>query len=173
MRMRLSAAYKGVNALLMKEGAHDFRSGQKFDHIVFFGENVDIHHIFPKKWCEDKKIKPEVYDSIINKTPLSYRTNRIIGGGAPSMYISRLESGNAETPPILPQNLDRYLTSHLISPALLRSNDFQSFMEDRQARLLKLIEQATGQAAYRGEAPEDEAETDAETAEAELTMIAA
>ncbi|NBU71639.1 MAG: hypothetical protein EBS53_09335, partial [Bacteroidetes bacterium] len=32
MRMRLSAAYKGVNALLMKEGAQDFRSGQKFDH---------------------------------------------------------------------------------------------------------------------------------------------
>jgi hypothetical protein len=40
MRMRLSAAYKGVNALLMKEGAEDFRSGQKFDHTVFFGENV-------------------------------------------------------------------------------------------------------------------------------------
>jgi hypothetical protein len=34
----LSAAYKGVNALLMKEGAQDFRSGQKFDHTVFFGE---------------------------------------------------------------------------------------------------------------------------------------
>lgn len=50
MRMRLSAAYKGVNALLMKEGAHDWRSGQKFDHIVFFGENVDIHHIFPQDW---------------------------------------------------------------------------------------------------------------------------
>ena len=48
MRMRLSAAYKGVNALLMKEGAQDFRSGQKFDHTVFFGENVDIHHIFPQ-----------------------------------------------------------------------------------------------------------------------------
>lgn len=38
MRMRLSAAYKGVNALLMKEGAQDFRSGQKFDHAIFFGE---------------------------------------------------------------------------------------------------------------------------------------
>lgn len=35
MRMRLSAAYKGVNALLMKEGAQDLRSGQKFDHTVF------------------------------------------------------------------------------------------------------------------------------------------
>jgi hypothetical protein len=56
MRMRLSAAYKGVNALLMKEGAQDFRSGQKFDHTVFFGENVDIHHIFPQEWCKNHRI---------------------------------------------------------------------------------------------------------------------
>jgi hypothetical protein len=76
--MRLSAAYKGMNALLMKEGAKDFRSGQKFDHTVFFGENVDIHHIFPQDWCKKKSISPKVYDSIINKTPLSYRTNRIV-----------------------------------------------------------------------------------------------
>ena len=100
MRMRLSAAYKGVNALLMKEGAQDFRSGQKFDHTVFFGENVDIHHIFPQDWCKKHGIKPNVFDSIINKTPLSYRTNRIIGGVAPSEYIAKLENGNETTPPI-------------------------------------------------------------------------
>ena len=94
MRMRLSAAYKGVNALLMKEGAQDFRSGQKFDHTVFFGENVDIHHIFPQEWCKKHGIKPNVFDSIINKTPLSYRTNRIIGGVAPSEYLAKLEKGN-------------------------------------------------------------------------------
>jgi hypothetical protein len=69
MRMRLSAAYKGVNALLMKEGAADFRSGQKFDHTVFFGENVDIHHIFPQDWCKKNSIPQQEYDSIINKTP--------------------------------------------------------------------------------------------------------
>jgi len=79
MRMRLSAAYKGVNALLMKEGAQDFRSGQKFDHaIFFFCENVDIRHVFPQNWCKGQGIKPAVYDSIINKTPLAYRTNRTI-----------------------------------------------------------------------------------------------
>ena len=100
MRMRLSAAYKGVNALLMKEGAQDFRSGQKFDHTVFFGENVDIHHIFPQDWCKKQGIKPQVYDSIINKTPLSYRTNRIIGGVAPSEYLAKLEKGIDKTPPI-------------------------------------------------------------------------
>jgi hypothetical protein len=173
MRTRLSAAYKGVNALLMSEGAHDFRSGQRFDHIVFFGENVDIHHIFPKKWCDDQKIKPEVYDSIINKTPLSYRTNRIIGGAAPSIYLSRLQTGNAETPPIAAGNLDRYLSSHLINPALLRADQFDAFMEDRQANLLRLIEQATGQSVHSGEELEQDDETDDATAEAGLTMAAA
>ena len=98
MRMRLSAAYKGVNALLMKDGAQDFRSGQKFDHTVFFGENVDIHHIFPQDWCKKNGIKPNVFDSIINKTPLSYRTNRIIGGVAPSEYLAKLEKGDETTP---------------------------------------------------------------------------
>jgi hypothetical protein len=170
MRMRISAAYKGVNALLMRENAQDFRSGQKFDHIVFFGENVDIHHIFPKKWCDDRKIDPSVYDSIINKTPLGYRTNRMIGGAAPSIYLEKLETGNEENPPILPTNLDQYLTSHLISPTLLRADDFNAFMEDRQTRLLKLIEQATGQSAYRGDSAEVDDETDEEVAEAKLTM---
>jgi hypothetical protein len=173
MRMRISAAYKGVNALLMKIGAQDFRSGQKFDHIMFFGENADIHHIFPRKWCDDNKIKPAIYDSIINKTPLAYRTNRIIGGVAPSVYLDKLQRGNAETPPILSQNLDGYLLSHLIDPALLRTDNFRAFMEDRQERLLKLIEQAMGKAAHRGESADDDAETDDETAESELTMAAA
>jgi hypothetical protein len=174
MRMRLSAAYKGVNALLMKENAQDFRSGQKFDHTVFFGENVDIHHIFPQKWCKDRGIKPEVYDSIINKTPLSYRTNRIIGGDAPSRYLAALENGNATTPPIAPERLDSYLTSHLIDPALLRADKFEAFMSDRQKRLLGLIEQPTGKAPYMGTVPEEgvNVEADADTVEAEMTVAA-
>ena len=113
MRMRLSAAYKGVNALLMKEGAQDFRSGQKFDHTIFFGENVDIHHIFPKAWCKKNGIKPSIYDSIINKTPLSYKTNRMIGGVVPSDYLGKLETGDKETPSIDPARLDGYLATHL------------------------------------------------------------
>jgi hypothetical protein len=175
MRMRLSAAYKGVNALLMKEGAQDFRSGQKFDHTVFFGENVDIHHIFPQDWCKKQSLKANIYDSIINKTPLSYRTNRIIGGVAPSEYIAKLESGNATTPPIDSARLNGYLTSHLIDPELLRVDNFDSFMVDRQKRLLALIERATGRAAYTGDSEEEgeDVEGDEDTVEAELTIAAA
>ncbi len=175
MRMRLSAAYKGLNALLMKEGAQDFRSGQEFDHTVFFGENVDIHHVFPQDWCKNHGIKPNVYDSIINKTPLSYRTNRIIGGVAPSEYLAKLESGTQTTPPIDRARLDAYLASHLINPAILRADDFAAFMADRQKQLLALIELATGKAAYNGSAQEEgeEIEGDEDTVEATLTIAAA
>jgi hypothetical protein len=172
MRMRLSAAYKGLNALLMKTGALDFRSGQAFNHAVFFGENVDIHHIFPQDWCKKHGIPASVYDSVINKTPLSYRTNRIIGGAAPADYLGKLETGNAQTPAIPPANLDHYLHSHLIDPSLLRANDFNAFMSDRQNRLLKLIELATGKAVYRGDVAEEgiDVEGDEEQMEAEHTL---
>jgi hypothetical protein len=175
MRMRLSAAYKGMNALLMKEGAQDFRSGQKFDHTVFFGENVDIHHIFPQDWCKSRGVKPTIFDSIINKTPLSYRTNRIIGGIAPSQYLSKLEKGNDSTPPIDSQKLDSYLRSHLINPDLLRVDNFEVFMEDRQRQLLALIEQAMGKAAYTGSVAEEgeDVEADEDSAEVGLTISAA
>ena len=174
MRMRLSAAYKGVNALLMKEGAQDFRSGQKFDHTVFFGENVDIHHIFPQDWCKKQGIKPAVYDSIINKTPLSFRTNRIIGGVAPSEYLAKLEEGDRQTPAIERERLYAYLRSHLIAPDLLRCDEFDVFLADRQKQLLGLIEQAIGRSAYVGAEQEEgiDVEADADAVEAEMVMRA-
>jgi hypothetical protein len=174
MRMRLSAAYKGVNALLMKEGAEDFRSGQKFDHTSFFGESVDIHHIFPKQWCANNGIKPDVFDSIINKTPLSYRTNRIIGGVAPTAYLQRLQTGTADTPAIEAGRLDEILRTHLIEPSLIRADNFQGFMADRQRKLLGLIEKAMGKAAYTGDVPEEgvDDEQDADGVEAEMTIAA-
>jgi len=79
------------------------------------------------------------------------------------------------TPRIAPEDLDTYLRSHLINPSLIRADDFTAFMQDRQQRLLALIEQATGKAAYKGDGSADspEAENDEGTAEAELTMTAA
>jgi hypothetical protein len=152
MRTRLSAAYKGIHALLMREGAMDFRTGQTFDQTVFFDEYVDIHHIFPKAWCEAKNIPPSTYDTVINKTPLAYKTNRIIGGVAPSKYLAKLEEGKSNAkgqvvdPPIDASDLDRYLKSHCIVPARLRVDDFAGFLEDRRKALLALISNATGHA---------------------------
>lgn len=150
MRTRQSAAYKGLHALMMHEGAKDFRSGQAFDDTIFFEEGVDIHHIFPEDWCKKQGIGPKVYDTVVNKTPLSYRTNRIIGGVAPSKYLQRLEQGSAKSggkgtdPPIERDTLDGYLRSHCIPVDALRADDFKAFMAARQAALLALISKVTG-----------------------------
>lgn len=158
LRTRLSAAYKGIHALLMAEGARDLRSGQHFKDTVFFDEYVDIHHIFPQDWCKKQKIEPKVFDTVINKSPLSYKTNRILGGVAPSVYLERLEAGGKETPPIARDALDQYLASHAMDPDLLRADDFAGFMADREARLLAMISKATGHAITRADAAPEEGE---------------
>ncbi len=101
-----------------------------------------------------------------------YRTNRIVGGEAPSEYLAALEKGDARTPPIDRDTLDGYLKSHLIDPVLLRADDFEAFMVDRQKKLLALIERATGKAAYIGDEQEEgeDIEADEDTMEAELTI---
>lgn len=152
MRTRLSAAYKGIHALLMTKGAIDFRSGQAFGQAVFFDETVDIHHVFPKAWCENKKnnLSAAQYDTVINKTPLSSRTNRIIGGVAPSDYLKKLETGKVDAsgqviePAIAPGTLDEFLVSHAIPVTELRSDDFHAFIAARQLRLLTLVAEVTG-----------------------------
>jgi hypothetical protein len=179
LRTRLSAAYKGVHALLMRCGAEDFRSGQPFDQTVFFDENVDIHHVFPEAWCKQQGIKPEVYNSIINKTPLSARTNRIIGGVAPSAYLARLEKGGDRIPPIPTERLVTILRTHELDADLMRANAFDTFFRDRRERLLRLIEDAMGKPAVREDvAPPDpddsfgEEELEAEQMEASENEVA-
>lgn len=165
MRSRLSAAYKGIHALLMSKGAIDFRSGQSFNQAVFFARGVDIHHIFPKAWCEKNNLTPAEYDTVVNKTPLSYRTNRIIGGAAPSDYLSKLEKGKKDAngletdPPIEAKDLDNYLVSHAIPVAQLRTDDFQGFIQARQQQLLVLVAAATGNSiSLAAQQPEEDGE---------------
>ncbi len=155
MRSRLSAAYKGLNALLLRQGAIDFRSGQAFDQIVFFDEAVDIHHIFPKDWCEKQtpKLPAAIYDSVVNKTPLGYRTNRIIGGVAPSSYLEKLEKGKTTAngqiiePSIAKPMLAGYLQTHCIPVDELYADNFHGFIKARQKLLLDLVCRVTGQTA--------------------------
>jgi hypothetical protein len=127
MTSRLSAAYKGVHALLMHKQARDFLSGQSYNQTSYFDEAVDIHHIFPRAWCQKNGITRERYDTIINKTPLSSKTNRIVGGDAPSVYLARLPKQGAASDAAI----DTHLESHLIDPLLLRSDDFDGFVGRR------------------------------------------
>jgi hypothetical protein len=165
---RNSAAYKGINALLMREGAKDFRTGQPFDATVFFDENVDIHHVFPQAWCKQRDLPKARWDSIVNKTPLSYRTNRIIGGVAPSAYLAKLEDGTKKDPAIPRPDLDGYLATHCIPIEALRTDDFDAFMQGRQRKLMELVCHATGQPVPAEMAPPMDDEDTDQAIEAQL-----
>jgi hypothetical protein len=79
LRTRNSSAYKGLYALLMRDGGRDFRTGEPIEAQTFFDDKVDIHHIFLERCCKMAGIEPDIYNSVINKTALSARTNRLIG----------------------------------------------------------------------------------------------
>jgi hypothetical protein len=143
LRTRNSAAYKGVHALLMLDGGLDFRTGDSINLQTYFDEKIDIHHIFPKKWCMAKKLDRRRYDSIVNKTPLSARTNRMVGGNAPSIYLPKVEKSAG----ISASGMAAILKSHVIDPGLLRADDFDGFFASREKALLDRIEKAMGKPA--------------------------
>ena len=142
LRTRNSAAYKGLYALLMRDGSQDFRTGDTIERATYFDESIDIHHLFPQKWCIDNEIPAGRYNSIINKAPLSAKTNRMIGGNAPADYLERVQK-SAE---IAPDRMDDIIRSHVADPVAMRANDFEAFHAAREQALLDRIEQAMGKA---------------------------
>lgn len=155
LRMRISAAYKGVSALLLHDGAQDFRTGEPVDVQMYFDESIDIHHIFPRAYCSAHGITPARFDCVVNKTPLSGRTNRIVGGNAPSVYLAALERRFS----ITPHRLDEILESHVIAPEALRTDDFDAFFRARQNALLDRIERAMGKVILRDTGSDGDVQT--------------
>lgn len=145
LRTRNSSAYKGLYALLMRDGGRDFRTGEPIEAQTFFDDKIDIHHIFPEKWCKTAGIEPGSYNSVINKTAISARTNRQIGGKAPSKYLPSVERAAG----VEPGRMDEILGSHCIAPALLRTDQFWEFYAARAETLLQRIEAATGKTITR------------------------
>jgi len=139
LRIRISAAYKGLHALIMRSCCQDFISARPVDIMTFHQDQMDIHHIFPVAWRKTNGIDPKVYNSIVNKTPLSAASNKILGGSAPSAYLSKIEKQHSSD-----TDLDEVLESHLIEPGLLRSDDFQAFYQARKRALARLVAEAMG-----------------------------
>lgn len=145
LRTRNAAAYKGIYALLLENQARDWMEDKRLDLVQHRELAVDIHHIFPKKWCGENGVADEYRESIINKTAISARTNRSIGGRAPSQYLGLIER-NAQIPS---ESLDEVLATHLIDAESLRTDDFERFFTSRRERIVALVEKAMGKPAQR------------------------
>lgn len=145
LRTRNAAAYKGIYALLLADGARDWMKDRAFDKVQYAGLKVDIHHIFPKRWCDANGIDDERRESIVNKTAISYDTNRAIGGDAPSKYLIAIE----RKAQIKASQLDALLAGHLVPADYLRVDDFEGFFAKRRELLCGLVEEAMAKAVQR------------------------
>ena len=124
-----NAIYNAIFNILVIQGARDWISG-----AIPKPAELDDHHIVPKSWGRTH-LDGAAIDTILNRTPLTDETNRIIiGDRLPNEYLPQLiaENGRAK--------VEALMQSHFISPValevLLRDpftpDDFDAFVRERQ-----------------------------------------
>lgn len=149
LRTRTSAAYRGLYVLLQRNGSKDFFWKAKIKELDRDDCKIDIHHIFPQAWCKDNSIEERVYNAIVNKTPISYKANRMIGGKAPSEYLNKLQ--NHQSVQLSEQDMNDILKTHLINTDKFRNDNFSEFYQDRKEKLCHMIEDVMGKSQINGE----------------------
>jgi hypothetical protein len=137
VRKRFGAVYQGLSALLRLSGAIDWSTGEEINDVLYFEQRIESHHIFPVAWCKKQGIDPKYYNCLVNRTPLSAKTNKRIGSKSPSVYLKQFEKEG-----IAPTRLDEMLHSHAINPMMLRRDDFEGFFTTRTKALMEIISKA-------------------------------
>jgi hypothetical protein len=83
-------------------------------------------------FCEANQFNQTKWNSIVNKTPLFERTNRIIGENAPSDYLMKIEKSNH----VERTNLEHYIKTHKIDENDFRVDNFDEFFIKRDKSFL-------------------------------------
>lgn len=141
-RVNLQALYKGIMALILSESAKDFHSGSTLTPEKISQENVDAHHIFPKRYLEENDV--EGSELILNRTLIDKRTNQSIGKKAPSVYIASMEDAMGE------EEVSGILQSHFLpsgSESPLRKDEYANFLIERKKLIGDAIKRVAADAA--------------------------
>ncbi|MFF4399081.1 DUF262 domain-containing protein [Streptomyces sp. NPDC001480] len=150
---RNSAAYKGIYALLIKQGAVDWHfTAAPLNPARLDEYSVDLRQIFHKAWLKRGNSQGLPTNSIVNKTPLSYRAAMDMTG-APASYLSTMVAASD----MRPEWFDDVLATHLIDPEALRDNDYERFYNDRSKQLQDLVHAAMGKKTMLRDLPEGDA----------------
>jgi len=108
---------------------------------------TELHHLFPKDWCDRQGINASLRDSPWNLTPILPGTNSSIGGRAPKTdrrkqdpqgYVAQMvaEQGEATVADIL--------KSHLVPVEDFREERFAEAIAGRRRAMLALLREITG-----------------------------
>ncbi len=99
-----NSVYKGVFNLLFMHDAKDFYENDK---LKFSTDELDDHHIFPKKFLENKGVEVD-WDMVANRTLIGSRTNKRISKKAPAVYLQEMLENNGNDESMVKSILDKH-----------------------------------------------------------------
>lgn len=139
---RQRSIYRGMICLILGGGARDFHTQSIITGKLMTEQGIDDHHVFPSNYLEKKQgIKQSrKRDCILNRTLIDRTTNQMISDRAPSDYLLEIR----ETPGF---PFDAVLTSHTLpvgDDSPFWSNNYEVFLNWREARLWEAIKKVTG-----------------------------
>jgi hypothetical protein len=127
-------------SLLLAQKVRDFGPGRKTLGAVPW-EEIEDHHIYPKRFLGPYGIKGEKVNNIANRTPLTRSTNGAVGNTAPHVYFANSKIVGSD--PIEP-----VISAHLMDPAIVlkpfTAEVYDAFIADRTKRILIAIGKAVG-----------------------------
>lgn len=155
-RTNRRALYAGVVGLTLANGAKDFHNGQPLTVDDFQRENVDSHHVFPKRWLSlnyspshvdrEGQVVKHSSELILNRAFIDKETNQTIRARAPSAYLADIRNVRGDSA------LNEILDTHFLpnEPAQgLFEDDYDDFLLSRLDLIVGEIELATGKSVSR------------------------
>ncbi|MGO9485886.1 MAG: DUF262 domain-containing protein [Rhodomicrobium sp.] len=135
-----NAIYRGVISLLLSRKVRDF-GPHRSNLATAQWEQIEDHHIYPKRFLAPYGIKGDMVNNIFNRTPLLRETNSAIGNMAPHVYLR-------DTKVVGTTAIEPILDEHLICPNIglkpFTEELYREFRSDRTKRILSLIENVVG-----------------------------
>ena len=130
-----NSVYKGVFNLLFINDAKDFYENDK---LKFSTNELDDHHIFPKKFLENKGVDVD-WDMVANRTLIGSRTNKRISKKAPAVYLKEMLEHNDNDVEVVKSILDKHLINKEMYQIMLTINE-ESNTEDITDAFNKFVE---------------------------------
>jgi hypothetical protein len=122
-------------SLLLSKKIHDFGPGRR-ELMAVPSDELEDHHIYPKRFLFPYGIKGEKVNNIANRTPITRATNSAIGNTAPHVYLSDRKVVGLEP-------IESTLAEHLIDSTLIHkpfsAEVFDQFVADRKKKILTAI----------------------------------
>lgn len=137
---RQRAVYRGVIALILRNGAQDFHKGGRITAGMMHQQKIEDHHLFPQAYLAENRpdINTTLRDCVLNRTLIDKDTNARIGKRVPYDYLSEIKEA------VGVDYLSDTLKSHLLPESLSSWKDpFESFLDERQKLITQQLWEVT------------------------------